>query len=777
MKILKSLYLKNVGPFKLAELPLDVQGITQIRGINKDSKEVSSQKDVNAVGKSLLLRPISEIIFSSSPTTQNIKSRTKKDMFSDSNTEFGLSVKTDKLFTFSKHSDKKSYDYKVLENGKDSKVRTKGYAQEKIKKIFDYTEDEFYSIYFIDSRRISNLVMGTATQRIEFFTNLFRLHDYDNVRKIFNSKLNEAKKSVAVLKEINSQITELEKDIEGFDSKDLLEKKNSLRKTNKELVASYEKINAKNVKLLNAFSHKEAYLSYVDLSKQLNLKGSVKEQKNKLKTIIDELESNLKLAKQWEYFNTANKNYIKKKEKLEGKIDPIYLDKGLKFVKNTLSTLQDNEKDLKKELSSLVTDKPEFDLTEYKKLKSKNLDSIDYYKEKISKLESKCEIYENSIESLKKLHGDNCPTCQGKIDHKIINRLKSEYKKKIGSMSSEISALRKSLVSAKQFEKLKDEYETYQKESLAYKKSLTKKDKLEKALGKVSPKISKLSKTKSLLESLTSLDKPKKPKKDLVNKPDSKHYKKCLNCYTTLKTLESIFDELQKVNYKTLEKDLKKYQTKVKKLSKEIENNSVALSKVVSKLDLFESNSNRLQSLKTKSDSLKQVTEDIPIIESIIEAYSNKGIKLLVIKHIAQMLETNINKYVNLLYAEPTKFKFEVKDERNFNIYIHRKVRGVFKDEDIRTLSGAESRAFSFLLPLGILPLIPNERRLNLMVLDEPMANMGEARKNLFIESFIPKLNSVVPHLIITTTDNENYPNANVYTVVKENGVSKLAKN
>jgi len=778
MKILESLYLKNVGPFKEASLPLNVTGITQIRGSNKDSKTATANTDVNAVGKSLLVRPLSEIIFSSSPKTQKIKSRTKKDMFSDSGSEFGLSVTDKKTYSFSKKSNKSSYDYKILVDGKNAKVRTKGYAEKKIKDIFDYSEDEFYSIYFIDSSRTSSLVMGSTAERISFFTNLFKLNNYDEVRKIFNSELNEAKKSSAVLKEIQSQISDLEKDIEGFDLKSLKSKKDLLKSENKTLVSAYEKINSRKVELMNASSHRDAYLTYLELSKDLKLQGSVTEQKTSLKRIIKQQEKDINLTKKWDWYNTAIESYRDKKLKLESSLDKAYKDKGLKFVKNALSILEDNLKDLKRESKSDASlKKPDFDFTNYKKLKSKKLEHPDFYRNLISKVESKTENYNTIVKAFDKIHGDKCPTCQNKVDRKIISNLKREYREKIKELEITESDYRKNLSYSKSFKELSEGHDEYLKESELYSKALHRLDKSKEQISKIERKIETLSKVKSILDKLDNLEKPKKPEGEVKSKIDSKYYKKCLNCLATLQTLESIFDELEKINYKTLDSELSDCKKKLKKLSDKIESSSTSLSQVVSKLDLAESNLGRLKTLKVKSKKLKKICDNIPVIEAIIEAYSNKGIKLLVIRQLAAMMEKNMNNYSSLLYAEPTKFKFEVKDERNFNILLCRKVRGTNTQEDIRTLSGAEARAFSFLLPLSILPLIPNERRLNLMVLDEPMANMGEARMQLFTESFIPKLSTIVPHLIIISTDNENYPNANVYTVVKEKGVSTLVKN
>lgn len=52
---------------------------------------------------------------------------------------------------------------------------------------------------------------------------------------------------------------------------------------------------------------------------------------------------------------------------------------------------------------------------------------------------------------------------------------------------------------------------------------------------------------------------------------------------------------------------------------------------------------------------------------------------------------------------------------------------------------------------------------------------MDDAAKDLFINSFIPKLNSIVPSIIIITPlASEVYPHARRVKIVKEKGVSRV---
>ena len=82
---LQQLTVKNYVKYKEATLPLNRIGVTKITGKNLDStsKLTNVNDDTNAVGKTALLSAISQIIFASNPLTQDVKSKAKKDVFTD----------------------------------------------------------------------------------------------------------------------------------------------------------------------------------------------------------------------------------------------------------------------------------------------------------------------------------------------------------------------------------------------------------------------------------------------------------------------------------------------------------------------------------------------------------------------------------------------------------------------------------------------------------------------------------------------------------------------
>ncbi len=214
MKVLRGLRIHNIPRFKDAYLPLDRKGVTVIHGWNKDASATSTKPDVNAAGKSLLVKGLPELIFASTPLTQEIKTRAKRDLFVAKDTFITVEVNAKGHdWTFTKKAKGKSFAYEILKDGKDVGVRTIKYPEEKIRSFFGMSEEELYTLYFIDSGKPSALQYGSPTKRLEFFTNLFRLNNYDEIRKLFNGLMREAKENSAALKEVMSQLDVIQRDM------------------------------------------------------------------------------------------------------------------------------------------------------------------------------------------------------------------------------------------------------------------------------------------------------------------------------------------------------------------------------------------------------------------------------------------------------------------------------------------------------------------------------------------------------------------------------------
>src|SRR5690606_30805286 len=98
------------------------------------------------------------------------------------------------------------------------------------------------------------------------------------------------------------------------------------------------------------------------------------------------------------------------------------------------------------------------------------------------------------------------------------------------------------------------------------------------------------------------------------------------------------------------------------------------------------------------------------------------GMKRMAIEAVSNLLAQQLNKYSPLVF--PNRYQFSIQwDKSKLSILCHRP-EGKVKVTDVRKLSGAESRLFTYLLVFAQLQFVPKGQRSNLMVLDEPTTNM-----------------------------------------------------
>ena len=349
-----------------------------------------------------------------------------------------------------------------------------------------------------------------------------------------------------------------------------------------------------------------------------------------------------------------------------------------------------------------------------------------------------------------------------------------EIQKRIDSSKEKIVKLENQLETLSDYEELKQEQKEYKNALKKAQLAKATKAKLKKKFDKLTALKKELKQKHSVFISIDNLKKPKSVEKPTVVMQNSKDLSLFTDVLNDLPTVYPNIEAFSNVKIDEIPEKIKQAKKKLKKMNAQtVDDNYQQLSNEVSTTEFKLKQAKRINK---EMDELREYVDDVPVIETLIEAFSNKGMKLEMISFLAAKIEQNMNRFASLIFAEPIKFQFSVTGGNAFDIKAERKVNGTLVCTDVRTLSGAESRAFSFLLPLSILPLIPASRRLNVMVLDEPLQNVGEARRDLFVNDFVPKLNSIIPHIIILSTEEEYYKNSDVYYVVKENSVSTLKK-
>lgn len=789
---LKSLKVKNYICFKEAILPLDRVGVTKVTGKNLDSntKLAPAGDDTNAVGKTALLSGIPQLVFASNPMTQDIKTKAKKDAFKTKGASIELVVepKDNKIYTLQKLSKGKSTQFAIHKGSENTNVRTQAYPEEKIRQMFDMTEDEFYTLWFISSSKPSRIQYGSAASRLQFFTNFFRLNNYDEVRKIFNGMLRKAKDAKIALAEVATHIESLNLKDEAR----LAELKANLKKLKEKSEVyskEYSELHALEIDLSFLQNSSDLFKKWEKLvgKDSVTTEKSVKKLMSKAEVIVEQ-------AVQYESYVVKQKIYSKEKIKYkERKISyadqmkaascatekPSNFYEELSSINNVISKLTQKIENKKEEIQRIS--KTTYDKDSYKthKAHTRGLSYKDLCREK-EYASDKFAVAESTKNSFKALANHaNCPTCKHEINQELSNTLYKKALKDANKYYEIITNLRKQISRYETFQELskaKAEYERSQEQIVSLEESL---NSLEKDLKKAEKEKTKLLAWEPYFEIQTKLElleKPTKPKapKEFNYSSEEVEYNKAVLSLGAL--VLPNFERYYAVKSIKTNMTLDSVKERTEYLRSKMDKVNSIIPKLTSKIDLAKQALREYEKLQERRKELKSSAEDADVLEMLVDAYSNKGLKLLLIKHIASVIEKNMNQYASLVYPEPVTFKFEVVNDREFNILRGSKRAGKTHYDDVRVLSGAESRAFSFLLPLAIMPLIPKERRLNVMVLDEPTNNMGAARMELFVKSFVPKLNQLVPHLVIISTSDEVYSNSVSYQITKKDGKSKLRK-
>ena len=169
---------------------------------------------------------------------------------------------------------------------------------------------------------------------------------------------------------------------------------------------------------------------------------------------------------------------------------------------------------------------------------------------------------------------------------------------------------------------------------------------------------------------------------------------------------------------KTLAKQKEKLMDRVHDLENRV-------SAVRQKLAVAKRDAARVGKLEKRLLTIDRKLKDRPVLTRLVDAYGRKGLRIAVLRDASDRICTNLNRFAPLLFPERMTFSADVGDS-GLGLNVE---RSDGRTSDIRHMSGAESRLFSLVWLLSVLPLVPDNRRSNLVVLDEFEANLDPATR------------------------------------------------
>ena len=749
-------------------LKLNVPGVTLVYGNNTNAGPKSS----NASGKSLLLSSIPQVRYDTNPLTSDIKTRAKKDAW-ESGTSVELDVQDgEHVYTLAKRMEKSSFRYEIFRDGKPAKTRESEYAKEQFAKRLPWSELEYFTYVHIDSSRPNLLRVGSPAQRLEFFSEVFRLNSIDEQRKWVKQQLDAIRDKALIRKELERSLLDLTKRLEEYDQIDdeVVEKiRARITKYNGRL----SKAQARKVELMSVRNVEKAYKRVTKVC------GSTRED---IAEWLDGIEKQLrKLAKQidsckaWEAYDEALLEFTRRKADTETRIQNLlpasWFSEQAEDQESWVGIYRQRNDDLvsftreRDEYLQESHDAPGYDpCPEVEDLEAETETCSRKLSRESVRIASTRKLLKSFESHFDADHTAECPTC--------ANKLTPEEQKAIGkSLQEQLKRREEKQASLEGSIRLLEESAKYRKAQ-----------ELQVKIERLTKRIKRESKREKASRELLDMDFPVKPRTPVADRPEG-----------NVEALESEYNELRKTkDYAELLLPVadvcKKYmeggadiKALIQEVAESIEAAEAKLEGLNSKWTDIEATIRVRKKLQEEIDSLKQRvseneegTEDADLWDILYDALGNKGLKTLLVQQLAKRLEINMNKLAPLLLLERTHFEFVVEGVQ-FHILATRKVDGKVRTTDVRNMSGAESRAFSFLLAVALIPLLPSERLSNLMVLDEPTTNMDEPFVGMFCSQFIPKLSQLVKSLIVISPLKLDIAATRTVTVTKKGRKSTVA--
>lgn len=725
---LRALTLTDIVYFKGTTRFEFKPGMTFIQGRNMQRRGPTAS---NGSGKSLLFGTLPNVILDTHPTiTKNVRSVQKNIYGKGSSVALDFDKGKSK-FAYTKAGAKTS----LAKNGKDTQSRI---ARDQLKALINYSEKEFFSTVYLDSRRPNTFLMGTSAERFDFMTEVFRLHDIDEFRKHINRQIND----------LNSDGRVMDQTLE-----DLATARSRLKVLPKEAAEQAEELSAwlKKASIraqrLTSTQHQwENYNRWSEQNDKLEAMEQPKHTMKELRALLSELDGYEAELRQWS-------RQQKEREGLQAEFDALKVDDSeydaMLKRKNRLQPVDEPEK-------------PEGDLKLAKKRAAKV--TRERAEELLGKARAKRQMLQEQLDTFNEEVGeaDQCPTCHSELSASTKKAIRQNFESQIEELKGKIETAQAIIAAHKTIVA----YECYEEELEAYNKY-----KAEAKEVKAYPfaEVRRWRELKTLL-SANEIKKPKPPK-SLVFGNDRDKLERALKKATQYNHQKQLVESLA-----TERPDIEVDDATITKLNDEVSEKMAILPELQAKAAERKSVLSSIRELKERAEKIKDGLEDLPVYRMLSEAYGTKGVKVLMVQKIAKMLEKNLNKHARQVFAEDFKFTLNVDDGR-FDVNVARRSARKEVVSDIRMMSGAESRLFIFLFVMALLPLIPSDRRMNTLILDEPDANMDPEAREIFRDSLLPRLSKVVPCLIVISPNKDIVPqHARVFTVVKDKGVSTLVE-
>lgn len=730
--------LEGVGPFKKQGFTFK-PGISAIYGLNRAAGKNSN--NANGAGKSYFFSSLKEMIFEE-PVVGEKTDRTRQGT-----RVFEFKSPTGKNVKVTREARGRTEHIEIEIDGKELKHLTASKARAALKRLLPITQQDYDTYVHIDARIPHPLVMGTSTERKRFFTDFFGLDKMDAERKLYSAELSKLSKIKAAYSELLGAYNKAKADLLPADEVEtvtarLKSLKSKLRTLNEEAAEIAE---ARRLVSFARDAKEQIEQINVALNGELTDEAFVEYRKAN-KWELRKIQSDLEEAERYEQYQRDNANYDAAISALSEETKSAVAKSSWKDVRikakagyAELQTVRADLQSIKAKLQSLSAERKDLgDVTVVDKPEGNEED-----------LATAMRSYQHQLEHAEQFAEGKCETCGQVV--KI---------KDPGALRARVKELKRSLTQHAEYRAYRTSAKEAKRLTLAIDECDTNYDARNADLVKVKP-------WAIIHQEL----------RDLPSKPAPFEGKRL-----QVKVLRRMLDELQErrqlldffaphmdtlISYVALTKEQRLKARKGAELHEHINVLQENISKVQAKVEVHNTVKERVQEMRTRLVEMKRSLKEEEPLRLLVAGFSDKHMKKMAIEAISSRLMKIVNEYAKLVFSEDYRFDFVW--DTQMQMRVHRKYGKRIDVSDVRKLSGAESKLFTFILVLALLSFVPEHKRSSLMILDEPTANFSAETTQAFQE-LLPALNQLIPTIIIITPKNEIYEGATVYTAVKQNG-------
>lgn len=760
MPSLREITLQDVGPIK--DITFKIKpGLSVVYGLNEAVGKNS--ENGNAVGKSLLLSSIPETIRGLPIIGE------RADRVQEGNRIAAFTSHLGKDIEVRRSSTGRGDKLEVFEDGKSLDFRTIAASKEYIDQHWPLSDVDYTTFVHIDSRSPHPLVMGTSAQRKEFFTDFFKLEHLDAERKLYNSYLRDLKTARAAYDEVNNQLASIqarrmsdedrkqaESDRDSLqDSLTELEGKVSSAQYIARLLASGRNFEKEIVRIREEYKTLDSeIIADANATIRENLRGK-KAERSKIESSLRNAELTLR---DYENYTRNIAKYTEAFEDLSPEARAAIDSEGFEAALEQSGEAAQKAMKLKAKIDAL---NEQLDSLEAK-LDAKLPPKTEAPTEDVEDLKVLERTYQHHLQHAKKFGSGVCDSCgqtvQTKDPEEVKDRLAAVREKLAQHEAARVyaDALAVRAEQTAKFNKLDDEAGLLGEERV----KLVKIGKIYKELNALPSKPAPFDADIPSDEEIAALRaKIGELTKEIEAEQDKESF------------LKSILPNIDTINeFLSLTPEQKATAQELDSLSEKVRSTRERYTQALSKLSVELSLEQQIVELRERADELSAKLKEESKIKVLVDAYSEKNIKKMVVEQIVSRLMTLVNTYAQQVFEESYRFEFHWDTDISILAY-----RANGKVSDVRKLSGAESTLFTIILVCALLSFVPAKKRCNFMILDEPTSHMSAHNKEI-LHNALKLLTGLIPSIIIVTPKmEERYQGANEFTVVKSrDGVSRL---